>query len=120
MTVLLIAVVILLAAILITLLGAWGKVHAAVAIIIGLCLWGGLAAVAGTHLGAWAGWCSLALPFVLLFAVVVIDEVRNRAKRLPSVVKQTAPVDHDQQSNEEEERRAELAALRKDIQDRSR
>ena len=119
MTFLLVAVVLLLAAILITLLGAWRKVHAAIGIIIGLCLWGALAAVAEAHLGAWAMWGSLALPFVLLFAVVAIDEVRGRPKRLPSVVKQTAPVDPDWQSKEEE-RRAELDALRRDIQNRPR
>lgn len=100
-------------------LGNAARARDSVFIVLGL--WGILVAVAKAYLGEWAMWGSLALPFVRIFGAVVIDEIRHRPKRLlPSIMKQSAPVDHDRQSNEEEERRAELAALRRDIQNRSR
>lgn len=124
---LLIAIVLLLAAILITLLTAWNTVAM---VVLGLIVWilliTGLSSLFG-DIGAKIG---IIGPFVLLIALAIyggIAEAQDKSKRLPPVRKLTAAERQAEMSrlrqetrDEEERRRADLAALRKDIEDRSR
>ena len=80
----LLLIAILLAAILITLLGAWGYVPRTLAVIVGIVLWVFLAGVTGAAFGEWGVWMVLALPFVMAagfgiveFARGNIDEIRD-------------------------------------------
>lgn len=60
-------IALLVAAILITLLGAWRVIPGILAVIVGLVLWIALAVVAGTAFGNSALWLVLGLPFIVLF-----------------------------------------------------
>ena len=60
-------IVLLLAAILITLLGAWKVVPTILAWIVGIAVWIGLAAVAGSYAGTWAFGVVIGAPFAALF-----------------------------------------------------
>lgn len=118
----------LLAAILITLLGAWGVVRGKFAVVVGVALWLLLAGLAGHHVGVPALWIVIVLPFAALFVVAMVlwargdidawgnptdPASRKRPKPMP-------PHDPDWERKAEQDRRAELDELRKTIEDRSR
>lgn len=117
----------LLAAILITLLGAWGVVSRTLAVLIGLVLWILVAGLAGHHLGTPALWVVVGLPFAVIFiggmalwALGYVDFWGNPtdpASRKPP--EKPPPHDPDWELKAEQARRAELGALRKAIEDRS-
>lgn len=118
----------LLAAILITLLGAWGVVSRTFAIIVGLVLWLFFAGLAGHHLGTPALWIVVGLPFAVIFvgamaawALGYVDFWGNPtdpADQKPRE-KPKPRYDPDWERKAEHARRAELDALRKAIEDRS-
>ena len=118
----------LVAAILVTLLGAWGVVSRTLAIIVGVALWILAAGFAGHHFGLPAFWIVLALPFAVLlvggmaaWTLGYVDFWGNPidpASRKPP--KKRPPHDPDWERKAEQGRRSELDELRKAIEDRSR
>ena len=60
-------IALLLAAILITLLGVWKVVPRILTGIVAFILWVALAIVAADHVGKWAAWVVIGLPFGALF-----------------------------------------------------
>ena len=121
-------IALLLAAILVTLLGAWGAVSGILAIIVGGVLWLFVAGFAGHHLGIPALWIVIGLPFAAIFvggmalwALGYVDFWGNPtdpASRKPP--QKPPPHDPDWEQKAEQARRAELDRLRKAIEDRSR
>ena len=73
----LLLIAILLAAILITLLGAWGYVPRTLAVIVGIVLWVFLAGVTGAAFGEWGVWMVLALPFVMAAGFGIVEFARG-------------------------------------------
>ncbi len=73
----LVIIVILIAAILVTLLGAWNAIPGILASIIGFILWMLLAGTAGAVLGDWGFGIVLALPFILIFGFGIAETARG-------------------------------------------
>ena len=70
-------IAILLAAILVTLLGAWRVIPSIIAVIIGIVLWLFLAGAAGHAFGGWALGIVLALPFVLAIGFGIYEAAQG-------------------------------------------
>lgn len=121
-------IALLLAAILVTLLGAWGSVPKVSTVIVGFIVWIFLAGLAGHHLGNPALWIVLGLPFAVIFVggmamwalghVDIWGNPTDPASRKPP--EKPPPHDPDWERKAEQRRRAELDELRKAIEDRSR
>ena len=112
-------IAVLVAAILVTLLGAWRVIPGILAGIVGLVLWLFLAGLAGHHLGNAAFWIVLALPVAAIAVIWLVEEARNRPEK-SAPLKPTPKHQPDWERNEGTARRAELDELRKVIEDRSR
>lgn len=70
-------IAILLAAILVTLLGAWHFLPPVLAIIVGVILWLALAGTAGYAFGGWGVWSVIAAPFVAVFGYGIVETCRG-------------------------------------------
>ena len=112
-------IAVLVAAILVTLLGAWRVIPGILAGIVGFVLWIFLAGLAGHHLGNAAFWIVLALPFAAVAVIWMVDEARNRPEK-SAPLKPPPKHEPDWERNEGTARRVELDELRKAIEDRSR
>ncbi|MCY4547536.1 MAG: hypothetical protein OXC28_04135 [Defluviicoccus sp.] len=111
-------IALLVAAILVTLLGAWKIVPRVLAGIVSVVMWLFLAGFAGHHFGTAGIVLALALPFAALAVIWLVDAARNRPEK-SAPLKPPPKHDPDWERNEGTARRAELDRLRKAIEDRS-
>lgn len=70
-------IAILVAAILVTLLGAWHVVPGIFVGIVGFVLWIFLASMAGQVFGGWGFWIVFTLPLVLVFGYGIVETLRG-------------------------------------------
>lgn len=111
-------IVILLAAILVTLLGAWKAVPSIIAGVVSFAMWLFLVGIAWHVFGEAGLWSVLALPFMaaaVLWLIATREDRSEKSAALKSPPKQVP----DWERNESASRRAELNRLREDIESRS-